>query len=227
VVNLVYAFFDTFAIIHATTNGGPADATSILVYRVYATGFVGQDYGSSAAQSVVLMVLVIGMTFVQFRFIERQGAILMVENRPWLTILTHAVLIGAWLPVLSGLDGACGLDPSRRGAEPVSPSRCGSATRAGELHQLLTEGSPAAGGVPLRTMMLNSLSWRSASPSARSRSRCSRPMPSSISASLRMVFFWLIFITLMLPVEVRILPTYDVVASARACSTATGPDRSR
>jgi sn-glycerol 3-phosphate transport system permease protein len=52
VVNLVYAFFDTFAIIHATTNGGPADATSILVYRVYSTGFVGQDYGSSAAQSV-------------------------------------------------------------------------------------------------------------------------------------------------------------------------------
>jgi sn-glycerol 3-phosphate transport system permease protein len=72
VVNLVYAFFDTFAIIHATTNGGPADATSILVYRVYATGFVGQDYGSSAAQSVVLMALVIGLTFVQFRYIERR-----------------------------------------------------------------------------------------------------------------------------------------------------------
>ncbi|MEM9317903.1 MAG: sn-glycerol-3-phosphate ABC transporter permease UgpA [Pseudomonadota bacterium] len=72
VVNLVYAFFDTFAIIHATTNGGPADATSILVYRVYNTGFVGQDYGSSAAQSVVLMAIVIGMTVVQFRFVERK-----------------------------------------------------------------------------------------------------------------------------------------------------------
>jgi len=72
VVNLVYAFFDTFAIIHATTNGGPADATSILVYRVYSTGFVGQDYGSSAAQSVVLMGIVVAMTFVQFRFIERK-----------------------------------------------------------------------------------------------------------------------------------------------------------
>ncbi len=72
VVNLVYAFFDTFAIIHATTSGGPADATSILVYKVYATGFVGQDYGSSAAQSVILMALVIAMTFVQFRFIERK-----------------------------------------------------------------------------------------------------------------------------------------------------------
>ena len=72
VVNLVYAFFDTFAIIHATTSGGPADATSILVYKVYSTGFVGQDYGSSAAQSVILMALVIAMTFVQFRFIERK-----------------------------------------------------------------------------------------------------------------------------------------------------------
>ena len=72
VVNLVYAFFDTFAIIHATTSGGPADATSILVYKVYSTGFVGQDYGSSAAQSVILMGLVVAMTFVQFRFIERK-----------------------------------------------------------------------------------------------------------------------------------------------------------
>ena len=72
VVNLVYAFFDTFALIHATTEGGPADATSILVFRVYNTGFIGQDYGSSAAQSVVLMALVIGMTFLQFRYVERR-----------------------------------------------------------------------------------------------------------------------------------------------------------
>ncbi len=72
VVNLVYAFFDTFALVHATTQGGPVDATSILVFRVYNTGFIGQDYGSSAAQSVILMGLVVMMTFVQFRFIERK-----------------------------------------------------------------------------------------------------------------------------------------------------------
>jgi sn-glycerol 3-phosphate transport system permease protein len=72
VVNLVYAFFDTFALIHATTDGGPADATSILVFRVYNTGFIGQDYGSSAAQSVVLMALVIVMTIVQFRYVEKK-----------------------------------------------------------------------------------------------------------------------------------------------------------
>jgi sn-glycerol 3-phosphate transport system permease protein len=72
VVNLVYAFFDTFAIIHATTQGGPAGATSILVYKVYNTGFIGQDYGGSAAQSVVLMTMVIAMTAIQFRYVEKR-----------------------------------------------------------------------------------------------------------------------------------------------------------
>jgi sn-glycerol 3-phosphate transport system permease protein len=72
VVNLVNAFFNSFGIIHATTGGGPANATNILVYQVYATGFIGQDYGSSAAQSVILMALVIGMTVIQFRYIERR-----------------------------------------------------------------------------------------------------------------------------------------------------------
>jgi len=72
VVNAVYAFFDTFGIIHAVTQGGPANATSILVYKVYNDGFVGLDLGSSAAQSVILMVLVISMTVVQFRFIEKR-----------------------------------------------------------------------------------------------------------------------------------------------------------
>lgn len=72
VVNLVYAFFDTFSLIHATTEGGPADATSVLVFRVYNTGFIGQDYGGSAAQSVILMGLVIAMTFIQFRYVERK-----------------------------------------------------------------------------------------------------------------------------------------------------------
>ena len=72
VVNAVYAFFDTFGIIHAVTQGGHANATTILVYKVYNDGFVGLDLGSSAAQSVILMVLVISMTVVQFRFIEKR-----------------------------------------------------------------------------------------------------------------------------------------------------------
>ncbi|HFD15024.1 MAG TPA: sn-glycerol-3-phosphate ABC transporter permease UgpA [Rhodospirillales bacterium] len=72
VVNLVYAFFDTFGIIHAVTEGGPAQATTTLVYKVYRDGFIGLDLGGSAAQSVVLMAIVMALTFVQFRFIERR-----------------------------------------------------------------------------------------------------------------------------------------------------------
>ncbi len=72
VMNIVYAFFDTFAIIHQVTKGGPGDATNIMVYKVFRDGFVGLDLGGSAAQSVVLMVIVIGLTVVQFRYIERK-----------------------------------------------------------------------------------------------------------------------------------------------------------
>jgi sn-glycerol 3-phosphate transport system permease protein len=72
VVNIVYAFFDTFGVIHNVTQGGPAKATEILVYKVWYDGIVGLDLGSSAAQSVVLMAIVIGLTAIQFRFIERR-----------------------------------------------------------------------------------------------------------------------------------------------------------
>ncbi len=72
VVNLVYAFFDTFAIVDAATQGGPAKATEILVYKVFNDGFKGLDLGGSAAQSVVLMVIVISLTVIQFRFVERK-----------------------------------------------------------------------------------------------------------------------------------------------------------
>jgi sn-glycerol 3-phosphate transport system permease protein len=72
VVNVVYAFFDTFGIIHAVTSGGPAGATNILVYKVYSDGFVGLDLGGSAAQSVVLMLIVITLTVAQFRYLERR-----------------------------------------------------------------------------------------------------------------------------------------------------------
>ena len=72
VMNVVYAFFDTFGIIHAVTKGGPAKATEILVYKVYNDGFVGLDLGGSAAQSVILMAIVIGLTVIQFRFIEKR-----------------------------------------------------------------------------------------------------------------------------------------------------------
>ncbi|PKE28196.1 sn-glycerol-3-phosphate ABC transporter permease UgpA [Rahnella sp. AA] len=72
VVNLVYAFFDTFPVIDAATAGGPVQATTTLIYKVYREGFSGLDLSSSAAQSVILMMLVVGLTFIQFRFVERK-----------------------------------------------------------------------------------------------------------------------------------------------------------
>ena len=72
VVNIVYVFFDTFGIIDAVTGGGPAKATETLVYKVYQDGKLGADLGGSAAQSVILMIIVVALTAVQFRYIDRR-----------------------------------------------------------------------------------------------------------------------------------------------------------
>ncbi|MEK9802007.1 MAG: sn-glycerol-3-phosphate ABC transporter permease UgpA [Curvibacter sp.] len=72
VINVVYAFFDTFAIVDAATQGGPGKDTAILVYKVYYDGFKALDMGGSAAQSVILMAIVIVLTFIQFRYVERK-----------------------------------------------------------------------------------------------------------------------------------------------------------
>jgi len=72
VINVIYAFFDTFGIVDAATQGGPGKDTAILVYKVYFDGFKAMDIGSSAAQSVVLMVIVVALTVLQFRFIEKK-----------------------------------------------------------------------------------------------------------------------------------------------------------
>ena len=72
VINVVYAFFDTFAIVDAATQGGPGKETTILVYKVYHDGFKAMDLGGSAAQSVVLMIIVVLLTVVQFRYVEKK-----------------------------------------------------------------------------------------------------------------------------------------------------------
>ena len=71
-INVVYAFFDTFAIVDAATKGGPGKDTAILVYKVYYDGFKALDLGGSAAQSVILMAIVIALTVLQFRFVEKR-----------------------------------------------------------------------------------------------------------------------------------------------------------
>ena len=72
VINIVYAFFGTFGVVDATTRGGPAGATQILVYKVYYDDVKAADLGGSAAQSVILMLIVIGLTVLQFKFVERR-----------------------------------------------------------------------------------------------------------------------------------------------------------
>jgi sn-glycerol 3-phosphate transport system permease protein len=72
VINIVYAFFDTFGVVDATTQGGPGESTQILVYKVYYDGVKAADLGGSAAQSVILMIIVIALTVVQFRFVEKK-----------------------------------------------------------------------------------------------------------------------------------------------------------
>ena len=72
VVNMVFAFFGAFGVIHAVTQGGPGGATEIMVFKVYKDGFIGLNLGSSAAQSVILMAIVIGLTLLQFRFAEKK-----------------------------------------------------------------------------------------------------------------------------------------------------------
>ena len=72
VMNIIYAFFETFGVIHTVTQGGPGGATNTLVYKVYQDGFIGLNLGSSAAQSLVLMALIITITVLQFRFVEKR-----------------------------------------------------------------------------------------------------------------------------------------------------------
>jgi sn-glycerol 3-phosphate transport system permease protein len=72
VVNMVSSFFGSFGVIHAVTQGGPGGATEIMVYKLWKDGFVGLNLGSSAAQSVILMAVVIGLTMLQFRFAEKK-----------------------------------------------------------------------------------------------------------------------------------------------------------
>ena len=72
VINLTDSFVNSFGIVDITTGGGPASATDLMVYKIYSDGFKGKDYSLAAAQSLVLMLLVISLTFIQFRFVERR-----------------------------------------------------------------------------------------------------------------------------------------------------------
>lgn len=72
IINLIYAFFDTFGVIQVLTQGGPGRSTSTLVYKVYNDGFIGLDYGGSSAQSVLLMIIISALMFFQFKFVDKK-----------------------------------------------------------------------------------------------------------------------------------------------------------
>ena len=71
-INITDSFTDSFGIVDTMTSGGPARATNLMVYKIYEDGFRGLDYSGAAAQSIILMILVIALTFIQFRYIERR-----------------------------------------------------------------------------------------------------------------------------------------------------------
>ncbi len=149
VINIVYAFFDTFAIIDAATQGGPGKDTAILVYKVYYDGFKALDLGGSAAQSVVLMVIVVALTVIQFRYVEKK-----VQLLTWSSAAPSSTSSRT-----SCCCSACSSSPSRS-TSPSSPRptprrrssrrrcRCCPATT---LRELRRGARPAASTAPART----------------------------------------------------------------------------
>ena len=213
VVNVVYAAFDTFGTIWALTQGGPGKATETLLVKVYRDGVINLDLGSSSAQSVILMTGVIVLTAVQFRVLRTQG----VRNWPTHMVLVLGVLLFAfplWM-ILAGSTQDSGA--ISRGDLSLVPNLTG----FGVYGDVLAGGG--VGGRPVGRMLLISLGMALAI-------AIGKIVISVLSAyavtffrwRFQMVAFWAIFITLMLPVEVRIIPTYAVMAGFGMINTFGG-----
>ena len=259
VVNIVYAFFDTFGIIHAVTRGGPAQATNILVYKVYSDGFVGLNLGSSAAQSVILMAhrhhahrdpVPLRRAPGAVRMSEEQANAgeddpprtppklprgrggnhfprmlhLMVENRPLFMVFVHLTLIFGVLIVALPIYVTFVASTQAPGDVLKAPIPMVMGDRLVENYSaVLGQGLERASSGPVAPMMLNSLIMAMGI-------AIGKIAISLLSAFAivyfrfpgRMLAFWTIFVTLMLPVEVRILPTYEVMADLRLLNTYTG-----
>ena len=230
VINIVYAFFETFAIIDAATQGGPGKATEILVYKVYYDGFKALDLGGSAAQSVVLMVIVIALTVIQFRYVEKKVHVLsrrrdMVERarpRPSSAPRPDPRRARRRLP---GLRDLRRLDADRAGDRAARPMSLLPGDNMLENYRIALFGGKTTAAPRSR---------RSADdvgqPGQRAghRDRQDRDL-AAVGLRDRLLplsrpdgVFWMIFVTLMLPVEVRILPTYKVVSDLGMLNTYAG-----
>jgi sn-glycerol 3-phosphate transport system permease protein len=176
VINIVYAFFDTFAIVDAATHGGPGKDTAILVYKVYYDGFKALDLGGSAAQSVVLMAIVIILTVIQFRYVEKTAEQI-VQNVP-MSLLPGGNMLNSYKLALFG-----GVTEYGSKIAPVLPMLWVSLVMALCI---------AIGKIAISLLSAFAVVY--------------------FRFPGRELVFWMIFVTLMLPVEVRIGPTYEVVS---------------
>lgn len=223
VVNLVYAFFDTFPVIDAATSGGPVQATTTLIYKIYREGFTGLDLASSAAQSVVLMFLVIVLTVVQFRYVESKVRYQLIENRPWLTIFSHTMLILGIAVILFPLYVAFVAATLDKQAVYAAPMTLIPGTHLLEnIHNIWVNGV-GTNSAPFWRMLLNSFVMAFSI----TLGKITVSMLSAFAIvwfrfPLRNLFFWMIFITLMLPVEVRIFPTVEVIANLQMLDSYAG-----
>ena len=230
-LNMTFAFFDTFGLVHAVTQGGPGDATSILVYKAWKDGFEGLQLGISAAQSVILMAVVIGLTAFQFRFAEKKVNLLMARERlasaragaspprapaappgPWAALIAHAILIGSVAVLAFPLYYAFVISTQtvERGHQPAAAP----AAVDGDVREL-RRGVEA--GSHMGRLLLNSAVMALAIAFG----KIAISMLSAFAIVYfdfrgKMIVFWMIFVTLMLPIPVRIVSTYEVIEPASA-----------
>eukprot|EP01035_Chromulina_nebulosa_P014872 gene14872-19680_t len=210
IINLISSFTDSFGLIDTMTEGGPVGATELMVYKIYFDGFKGLDYSGAAAQSIVLMVLVIALTFIQFKWRPGPGPA-MIERSPVFDAVSYllmaiglllvllpfwVVFIGATLNLQEVGQVPLQLWPSGHLLENLQAAW----TRA-ELGPKLVNSLIVSIGVTVGKIVIASLSAFSIV---------------FFHYRARMFFFWMIFITLMLPLEVRIVPTYAIAANALA-----------
>ena len=229
-INVVYAFFDTFGIIDAATQGGPGQSTSILVYKVYQDGFKALDLGGSAAQSVILMLIVVVLTVIQFRYVEKK-----VQYQSWSIVIPGlpssppaVLLLGVAIKQTFPL--AClALVASTHTADAIvqSPCHCCPARIWRENYREALLSSRASLGSNTNVVQMMWVSFVVAmvitQPWARSPSRCCRPLPSSTSASRsRWSASGRFFLTLMLPVSAYSCPPTWVVAELGMLSSYAG-----
>jgi sn-glycerol 3-phosphate transport system permease protein len=223
VINIVYVFFHTFGIIDAVTGGGPYGSTATMVYKVYADGRLGGDLGGSAAQSVILMIIVIALTAFQFRYVERKCS---TDGREPSLQYPHRLHHPGLRRASRRVPGLCGdprIDLRRRDHQQRQHAPHPGLLRGREL---LPDALPWRREVepqPVGTMMVNSFIMAMGIALGK--------IVISILSAYAIVFFkfpfrqtafWIIFVTLMLPVEVRIYPTYKIVADLGLLDTYTG-----